>query len=46
MQRIMLKRREKGLPDKSAMCSHISTAAARGLGTNDPAWIDYIPIRL
>lgn len=46
MQRIMLKRKEMGLEDKSGMCSHIATAAAKGLGTNDSNQIDYTIIRL
>lgn len=46
MQRIMLKRREMNLSDKSAICRHIATAAARGLGTNDPALIGLSIIRL
>jgi uncharacterized protein (DUF362 family) len=46
MQRIMAKRQEMGVPDKSAMCRHNATAAARGLGTNDPARIDLVVIHL
>lgn len=46
MQRIMRKRREMDVPDKTAMCIHLATAAAKGLGTNDPARIALATVRV
>ena len=43
---IMAKRRAAGLPDRSRQCRHIDTAAARGLGVNDPERITIVTVKV
>jgi uncharacterized protein (DUF362 family) len=46
MERIMAKRREMNRSDRTSACTHIATAAAAGLGTNDPQRIELKVVRV
>lgn len=43
---IMTKRKEKGLPDKTAQASHIEAAVLKGLGIADPSRIELVTIKV